>query len=227
MRRLLVAFSLLLALGLLVPQSTFAADGPARVRIAHASPDAPAVDVFVDGQSVLTNVTFFTVSDYLQVQPGTHRFQIAPTGKGAANAVIDTTVDLTSAEEYTVMAVGRLAAIQPLVLSDSSETPPAGKALIRVVQAAPEAGTVDIKFANSDGPFLTEQYFKSADYVAIDPGDQTFEVAPSGTENVFLITPKMRFEAGWTYTLYLTGVPGGSPQAWLQASVDRFPQSAE
>lgn len=222
MRRLFVVFSLLIAFGLFMPFNA-SAQSEARVRIGHASPDAPAVDVFVDGESVLTNVSFFTVSQYMNMAPGSHRVQIAPAGKGAASAVIDTNVDLTQGEEYTVLAVGHLANIQPLLLNDSSEAPADGKAMVRIVNVAPDAATVDVKFANSDTPILTDQFFTSSDYVEVDPGNRTFEVAPTGTQNVFLITPEMRFEAGWTYTLYLTGVPGGSPQAWMQATVDRYP----
>lgn len=42
---------------------------PATVRVLHASPDAPAVDVYADGASVLTGVAFGTISEYMEV-PG-------------------------------------------------------------------------------------------------------------------------------------------------------------
>ena len=48
----------------------------AKVRVVHASPDAPAVDVYVDGAKALSNVTFFTASDYLSLPAGEHRFQV-------------------------------------------------------------------------------------------------------------------------------------------------------
>jgi subtilisin family serine protease len=38
---------------------------PARVRVVHASPDAPAVDILVNGAVALSNVPFTAVSDYL------------------------------------------------------------------------------------------------------------------------------------------------------------------
>ncbi|HMP39397.1 MAG TPA: DUF4397 domain-containing protein, partial [Roseiflexaceae bacterium] len=45
----------------LIP-SAFAQSGNAMVRVVHASPDAPAVDVWINGSKVdaLTNVPFFT-----------------------------------------------------------------------------------------------------------------------------------------------------------------------
>ncbi len=41
--------------------------GEAQVRVAHLSPDASNVDVYVNGAPVLTNVSYTTVSDYLPV----------------------------------------------------------------------------------------------------------------------------------------------------------------
>ena len=45
--------------------------GEARVRVVHASPDAPGVDVLVDDAEVLGDVPYLTASDYLDVPPGT------------------------------------------------------------------------------------------------------------------------------------------------------------
>jgi Domain of unknown function (DUF4397) len=39
--------------------------GQAQVRVAHLAPDAPNVDVYVNGDPVLTDVPYTTVSDYL------------------------------------------------------------------------------------------------------------------------------------------------------------------
>ena len=50
--------------------STGPAAGEARVRVVHASPDAPAVDVLVDGAEVLSDVPFRAASDYLDVAAG-------------------------------------------------------------------------------------------------------------------------------------------------------------
>lgn len=55
MKRLAVLSSVLV-LVLATATSALAADGPARVRVVHASPDAPAVDVWVnDAIKAFTN----------------------------------------------------------------------------------------------------------------------------------------------------------------------------
>lgn len=40
------------------------------LRIAHLSPDAPNVDVFVDGSAVLADVAYLTVSAPMMIEPG-------------------------------------------------------------------------------------------------------------------------------------------------------------
>ncbi|MFB6169497.1 MAG: DUF4397 domain-containing protein [Haloferacaceae archaeon] len=48
----------------------------AAVRLAHASPDAPAVDVSVDGEEVVSGLEFRRVSDYLTLDPGDHGVRV-------------------------------------------------------------------------------------------------------------------------------------------------------
>src|SRR3712207_9573819 len=78
--------------------------GNAMVRVIHASPDAPAVDVFVGGQAVLTNVSFPAASDYLQVPAGTLAVAIAPTGQSGGAAVITADVPVPAGQAYTIAA---------------------------------------------------------------------------------------------------------------------------
>ena len=46
------------------------------VRVLHASPDAPNVDVLVDGNAVLTNVAFQQGSGYLQLDSGRRNVKV-------------------------------------------------------------------------------------------------------------------------------------------------------
>ena len=46
--------------------------GTAEVRAFHNSPDTPAVDIYVNGAKTLSDVTYGTLSDYLEVPRGTY-----------------------------------------------------------------------------------------------------------------------------------------------------------
>ena len=54
--------------------------GDAQVRIAHFSPDAPAVDVYVDAKKVSNNVPYEKASNYLALPAGSHVVEIRVTG---------------------------------------------------------------------------------------------------------------------------------------------------
>ena len=76
-------------------------NGHAQLRVVHASPDAPNVDVLVDGKTVLTNVAYETASKYLTVSAGPRKIEVRATG--TSQDVINATVTLTRNEYYTCL----------------------------------------------------------------------------------------------------------------------------
>jgi hypothetical protein len=83
------------------------ADG-SRLRVIHASPDAPAVDVAVAGGDVLiAGATFDVAPPAVEVPPGTYDVEMRPAGSDeVAFAIGDLTVPQTTA--CTVIALGLL-----------------------------------------------------------------------------------------------------------------------
>jgi hypothetical protein len=191
----------------------------------HDSPDAPNVDVYVDGNPLLENVAYSTTSNYKAVASGQHRIQVTQAGKSVDDSVIDINVDLTRSKPYTVLALGKLANIKGQLLADTSKTPPAGHARVRIVHAATDIGTVDIYASGSTSPALTDQYFGSADYVNIPAGTYTFDVTPAGASKVVATSQQLKFEPGWVYSLVLYQ-PDTSAAPLVQASVDRLGNGA-
>ncbi|MFC7116081.1 DUF4397 domain-containing protein [Natronoarchaeum sp. GCM10025703] len=60
----------------------------AAVNAVHASPDAPNVDVFVNGARVLEDVAFRHFSDYLALLQGEYTVQIVPVGGPTVRATV-------------------------------------------------------------------------------------------------------------------------------------------
>ena len=78
--------------GLALPGSARAQEDQepdATLRIVHASPGAPAIDVLVDGQPFATNVAFGVATDYAPIPAGDYKVQVVATGQTADTAVID------------------------------------------------------------------------------------------------------------------------------------------
>lgn len=203
---LLLGFALLAAI---VPAATIsAADGDARVRVVHASPDAPNVDVWVNGAVAISDLAFKEATDYMPLAPGEYQIQVTPAGGTAADAVIDATVTLEASTDYTVAAIGEVVNIQPLVLVDDNSAPAAGKSHVRVVHASPDAPAVDVAVAN--GPVLIENlaFGVAADYLPVDAATYDLQVRPTGADTSALDIFGFMAEAGTTYTVFAVGMAG-------------------
>jgi hypothetical protein len=211
-------------LALALAPAAAAQGGSAKVRVVHASPDAPAVDVYVDGNQVLTNVPFFTASDYLDLSAGPHDIRVTPTGD-AGTAVIDAKgVSVEAGKAYTVAATGMLADIQPTVYNDNLAAPAAGKAHVRVIHASPDAPAVDIRVKG--GPVLISNlaFPKDSGYLPVDAGSYDLTVNAAGSDAVALDLPGVNLEAGKIYDVFAVGLLNGDPK--LRAEVTTPPPMA-
>ena len=80
------------------------AAGKARIRVIHATPSAPSVDVAVKGGAVLfPALAFGTASPYTEVAAGSYEIEVREAGKTAA--LLTKPVTLQSGGVYTVAAV--------------------------------------------------------------------------------------------------------------------------
>jgi Domain of unknown function (DUF4397) len=178
--------------------------GPVELRVAHLSTDAPAVDVWVNGQVVLSDIPFKAVSDYLNLEAGEYRIQVTPAG-AAAPVVIDATVPLQAGSVYTVAAVGFLSSnsLAPLVLLDDLST--SAGARIRFVHTSADTGAVDVAVAV--GPVLFENitFQEASDYIEVPAGAYDLEVRPAGSRTVALSVPGVEVMGGTTYTIFAVG----------------------
>ena len=214
---LVTVLSLVLALVLAVP--SMAQTGP-RVRVVHASPDAPAVDVWVDGSIAFENAPFKGITPYATLSAGTHNFQVVPTG-ATEPVVIDGDYDLQMDQDYTIAAVGRLENIEPLAIADDNTLPAAGQARVRFVHLSPNAPEVDIAVADGGPVLFAGVEFKEAmDYLSVDAGTYDLEVRPAGTEDVALSVPGVALEDGAVYTVFAMGLLGEEPALSAVLSVD-------
>ncbi len=116
-----------------------------RLRALHAAPDAPPVNIRVNGTQALANVDYGQGSGFLNVAEST-RVQVEAIIPGGNAVVIDRRLALDFSQDYTVLAVGEVAdPIEALVISN-----PAGRAIApgslraQVVHAAPNAPSVDV-----------------------------------------------------------------------------------
>src|SRR6266536_1417858 len=119
-----------------------ASHGVGWLRLAHLSPNTPAVDVYLysfgnsHAMIVLKHVSYGTVSGYQSVRSGDYTVAMRSAGAAAsAKPVLSTSVNVVAGDAYTVAGMGPLSGLRLQVMRDRLSTPP-GKALVRVIQAS-------------------------------------------------------------------------------------------
>jgi hypothetical protein len=122
------------------------------LRVFHASPDAPKVNVWLDGEIALKAVDYQQSSGKLMVPAGVHTVQIEailPDGN-TVTVLEETSLELMADTEYNVVATGKAALLGQ---GEATSFGPAtssrglmmeGGARVQAVHAAPDAPTVDV-----------------------------------------------------------------------------------
>jgi Domain of unknown function (DUF4397) len=151
--RLITAFALALGLAgtLAVGASAASAmSGTGYLRLAHLSPNTPAVDVYLysfgdpSAMVVLHHVAYGEVSPYEAVASGEYTVAMRAAGAPAsAKPVLSTTVDVVNGHAYTVAGMGPLAGIRLQVIG-SSLAMTRNSALVRVIQASMHQDSVTV-----------------------------------------------------------------------------------
>ena len=231
MKRLTIpafGLSLLVATGCVLPSildgsgSIFRPFDTARVRVVHASPDAPAVDVCADGSTLFSNAPFPAATFYETVPAGTYDVRVTAAGAGCDSAaVISADLPLARGTDTTVVALNYLDSIEPLVLKDDNSKPMAGMSKVRFVHASPDAPTVDITLPDGTTLFDDVSFRESGGYIEVPADTYTLQVR-DGTGTVIVLTlDGVAVKDGGVYTIFAVGLLGGDPALDALIAVDR------
>jgi Domain of unknown function (DUF4397) len=191
-------------LALLAPALPAHAATGAFLRLAHLSPDTPAVDVTVTGFAdpnrsiTLKHVGYGDVSGYQTVDPGTYTVAMRPAGADPASPpVISATLNATDGRAYTVAGLGKFAELALRVLDDEIGLPPPGQARMRVVNAAPLTGDLTIR---REGTAVIEHaaFGQASSYAVVPAGRTVLNLTPKQAANTNL---PVTLDAGAVYSV--------------------------
>lgn len=135
-----------------VPPADLPPEGTAAVRAIHLSPDAPAVDVWINETGpVVTGLSFGEGTAYLELPIDVDRIDIVPEGGELADAVL--TIESPDLEEQafqTVVVYGRQDNLQSLITREVFSGVNGGVTRVRPIHVAVDVGNVDV-WAYPDG----------------------------------------------------------------------------
>ena len=120
----------------------------AQLRLVHASDGYPALDLRVDGQLRQGAVAYGGSAAYAEIDPGQADTEI--TRSASTTPLLSFTPAVSRNRYYTLLAFGAEGALRQLLIDDNLGEPDDRRALLRVVNAAPDAGALDVYLTGSD-----------------------------------------------------------------------------
>ncbi|WP_406686885.1 DUF4397 domain-containing protein [Rossellomorea vietnamensis] len=183
---------------------------PSYVRVLHAVPDAPNVDVYVNGNRVLRDVAFKDVSDYLTLPAGKYHIDVYPAGT-SVTTVISKKVKIDPGKIYTLAAVGTLNKMQLLPYLDEP-TVPSGETKVKFIHLSPDAPAVDIAVKGGDVIFPDISFKQATDYLGLMPMTVNLEARVAGSKNSVLSVPNVKLSPNQAYTIVAVGLANGTPE---------------
>lgn len=191
------------------------------VRLLHASPNAPIVDVYVNDKLLVKNLNYREFTDYVKLMPGTYNIKIYKSTNGK-NLLYNKNLTIPGNTIFTIAAIG--------IFPESFELYPIeekytgvntrNKAKVRFVHLIPNGPPVDVTLPVRNVLFGNVMYKDITDYIEMTPGMYTFEITyPNSTTNILYI-PNIRLRGGRFYTIYAIGLVGDEPAPQVLIPLD-------
>jgi hypothetical protein len=183
----LAAAAAVLATAVLGATPATAAPTSGYVRLAHLSPDTPAVDVYLKSDTnavppqTFRAVAYGDMSRYLRLPTGTYQVAMRKAGAPAGDKpVITTEVGVTNGGAFTVAGVGRFADLGLRIIKDDLKLPDPGKSKVRVIQASVKAPVLNVAGKNGTPIGDNVEFATTTAYREVKPGSWSVRVSPAG-----------------------------------------------
>jgi hypothetical protein len=189
-------------------------EGMARLRVVHADAQQGEVDVAVDDIEMASDLFFRDVSDYLELEAGSHQI-VFLTPEGTLDEL---QADLAEGADYTVFPCCFGFPNASLFLSDDNTPSSEGDARVRVIHFA-NAPPVDVYLTapgvdlEAETPVLASLgTFDVSDYLEASSGDHQLRFTAAGTKTVILDGDTQALGPGEVRTVVLVDVEGGGEE---------------
>lgn len=180
------------------------------IRVLHAVPNGPNVDIYADNILIGENIGYGEHTDYISVPLGT--YQVSLYLAGSMNSpILSNTLTVDEVSTITVAAIGTPNDIEFLAITDSNEEIEEGKAMLRFGHLSPDAPAVDITLPDGTLVFEDVSFKQVTSYIRATQTSYTLEVRLAGTSTVVL-TSDINIEPNNYYTVYAIGLVGEPPE---------------
>lgn len=186
-------------------------DCTARLRALHNVAGAPAVNVYLNDQLIIRNLSYTQLTAYASVPAGKSRVTVKLAGTDTV--ILSAQVRLKADRDYTAIVAGLLSdlsTIQLLAYRDNLCCPKPGSADVRFIHAAAGAPAVDVYVNETTRVFADVSYTETGDptYLNTGLGWVDVSVTVAGTQDVVVGPVSVYLESGGIYTIIASGLVG-------------------
>lgn len=216
---------------LLVSLAPAAAADEAWVRVLHASPDAPAVDIYVNDAKVgdpLAGLEFGDISTWVPLPAGTYDFKVCASADASICPIDAQDIALSAGSMYTIAATNDLASIEAQILVDEP-APVAGSAKVRVVHFSADTPAVDVLTQDGSATVVDNLAYPDATpYLALAGGSYDLKVCADADNSLCPLDPgALDLANGTSYSVFAIGsLQGQTLTAVVSVDATVLPDSA-
>jgi hypothetical protein len=189
---------------MLAGNTTSAGTDVALFRVLHASPDAPALDVYVNRRKVAPNLLYTKFSGDWHYPATTAAVRVFTAGAAFnSTPLFQKNVTFEIGRSYVLAITGLLGQQQlDIAVFQDPPRPPAGQAAIRLAHVAPGVGNVDL-YSTTNEPFILDVGFKIAKDIVKPAGTYELQVRNAGQPTVIFPIPPTNFPSAQLRTIYV------------------------
>ena len=190
------------------------------VQFINAAPRYGAAYLNVDTATAVQGIAYGTgQAAYVAALSTPRQFTVRNTGD--TTTVASAQLPIADQTVYTMILTQHSVGGGLLVYRDTVSTPPSNQIGLRVVNAAPSAGNVDVYVTDSDTSLTTPNatnvpFEGSSVYVNVPTGTVHVRITTAGTKTVLLDADASQLLIGQVRTILVIDAPGGgTPLSWL------------
>jgi hypothetical protein len=180
-------------------------EADAIITVVHASPDAPAVDVVVDGLTIAEGLEFGNFVDGVPVSGGEHDVQVIPAGEAASSALIDESFEVDSGQAYQLAVANLLAELELRTYQSNLDDLPDGEARVRLINLVAGSDELDLVQVGGDEWFDAVAFGDASDHRNVEAGSYELDLRPNDSETSLVSASALTIDAKTEVTLIALG----------------------
>ncbi|MDP4143395.1 MAG: DUF4397 domain-containing protein [Bacillota bacterium] len=186
------------------------ADEFSYIRVLHAAPNSPAVNIYLNDELIVQNLAYSQYSLYIPLAPGDYSFKAYPVGQNE-NPIINTTVIIPEKTVFNLAIIGTAPNLEVYPIPEPTTAQNFGRPCVRFINLSPNSPALDVTIQNGMKIFYNVGYKYISNYACTTSGTYIFKVSPTGTNNVIAATPPLQLVPNKYYSIYAIGLVDESP----------------